>query len=121
MNKRLLGSVLVLVLVLAGVWYFTNNPVSDNSQVVTSGVDTSDWKTYAYKNNDTSFSFSYPASFGQPEKVSNYSGSMDSILFKDGFSISIGVGFNPISERNFTIAEIVDGYKESEYLKDVNK
>ncbi len=111
---------LIVAVILGGGYLIWSKKSTLKDQGVSTSItkdETVNWKTY--KNDNPGFSFSYPASWGQSQKVSNYSGTVDSISFKNGFVVTVGVYLNPITKRNFTISEIADGYKKSENLKNV--
>lgn len=68
MNKKILISIIVFLIIAGGVWWSTSNKSSEqhNAEVMVSGVDTSNWSTY--KSEELGFSFKYPAGLGELEE-----------------------------------------------------
>lgn len=76
---------------------------------------TSNWKTYT--NSNPSFSFNYPSSWNPP--VINQQNTRVFTDFGNGFSVTTGFYYDQVKGRNSTVLEIINSYKNSSTIKNV--
>ena len=111
MNKGFANVVLIgiVVLLVTAGWYFV---WGGRSQLVS---QVSAVKTYI--NTNPAFSFDYPASWKEP--VTNQESTRVLIDFNNGFIVTTGFYYDQVKGRNSTVLEVVNGYKNSNTVKNL--
>lgn len=121
----------VIVILVGAVGYFAfvkkpkpvaQQPIPTSTQTNTSVSPTPtptsktiDLKTYT--NSNPTFSFKYPSSWNQP--VINQQSTRIFTDFRNGFSVTTGLYYDQVKGRNSTVLEIINGYKNSSTIKNV--
>ena len=137
----LLVAIIALLVVSAGVYVYENKkaevPIVTNTEIQqpdqvqqqtntqtlpvntqtinSNSIDTSNWKTYT--NSNPAFSFNYPSSWNPP--VINQQNTRVFTDFGNGFSVTTGFYYDQVKGRNSTVLEIINGYKNSSTIKNV--